>query len=425
MGKPRREGKGWSIRVQRLGQDIYLSGFNSAKAAQEAMRQRLAELGQPVPPKHGSPSKLTMAAALRLYALERLPHLKGAPQEARRINRYLNAAQMAPVECEPVALEQRHETGAHYQVTVAPGAARRLPPASLRGHRQRLASRTATSDRLRAALARTPVAKVTRHQVQAFLDALAAEGLAPATCALERALLRRLLTYARTVWHWPINPDNPATRVAMRSIDNNRERVLSLDEEQRLEAALLECRNPQVAPAIILLLETAMRSSEPLQRAAWGDVDWNRCILHLRDSKSGKRDVPLSERAMDALRKLGPGAPDAPILPLSYEALKAAWKRVCERAALADLRIHDLRHTAATRMALATGNVFLVKALTGHKTFSQLERYINVTADDVVRAQRATRPGPGAGGPVPSPVAEGTRSEGSAVIYVDFGRRSA
>src|SRR5690606_3742788 len=63
------------------------------------------------------PFQLTMAAALRLYALERLPHLKGAPQEARRINRYLNAAQMAPVECEPVALEQRHETGAHYQVT--------------------------------------------------------------------------------------------------------------------------------------------------------------------------------------------------------------------------------------------------------------------------------------------------------------------
>src|SRR5690606_18348044 len=102
-------------------------------------------------------------------------------------------------------------------------------------------------------------------------------------------------------------------------------------------------------------------------------------------------DVPLSERAIEALRQLGPGALDAPILTLTYEALKAAWTRICERASLEDLNIHDLRHTAATRMALDTGNVFLVKALTGHKTLSQLQRYINVTATDVVEVQRALR----------------------------------
>ena len=46
----------------------------------------------------------------------------------------------------------------------------------------------------------------------------------------------------------------------------------------------------------------------------------------------------------------------------------------CERAGIKDLKIHDLRHTAATRMALKTGNVFLVKALTGHKTMEMLNR---------------------------------------------------
>src|SRR5690606_221211 len=127
-------------------------------------------------------------------------------------------------------------------------------------------------------------------------------------------LLRRLFNYARTVWHWRIPADNPATGLVMRPVDNNRERVLSPAEEERLEAALAQCRNPEVAPAIILLLETAMRSSEPLQMATWADIDWERCILHLRDSKSGKRDVPLSERAIEALRQLGPGALDAPIL---------------------------------------------------------------------------------------------------------------
>ena len=53
---------------------------------------------------------------------------------------------------------------------------------------------------------------------------------------------------------------------------------------------------------------------------------------------------------------------------MSYDALAAAWRRACERANVADLHMHNLRHTAAPRMALWSGNVLIVKALTGHKT---------------------------------------------------------
>ena len=83
---------------------------------------------------------------------------------------------------------------------------------------------------------------------------------------------------------------------------------------------------------------------------------------------------------------------DDPIVHISYEALKASWKHVCERAGVEGLRLHDLRHTAATRMALKTGNIFLVKALTGHKTLGQVARYVNVKAADVVNVMHAAAP---------------------------------
>ena len=86
---------------------------------------------------------------------------------------------------------------------------------------------------------------------------------------------------------------------------------------------------------------------------------------------------------------LGGGELDDPIVQITYESLKAAWYRACERAGVDGLHMHDLRHTAATRMALKTGNIFLVKALTGHKTLSQLERYVNVKASDVVNVMHA------------------------------------
>jgi hypothetical protein len=94
--------------------------------------------------------------------------------------------------------------------------------------------------------------------------------------------------------------------------------------------------------------------------------------------------VPLSPSALDALKALVPGEQDQPIVGITYEALKASMRRALERAGIQDFHLHDLRHTAATRMALETGNVFLVKALTGHKNMAMVNRYVNVKATDVV-----------------------------------------
>jgi len=179
----------------------------------------------------------------------------------------------------------------------------------------------------------------------------------------------------------------------MPALDNARTRVMSDEEEQRIERELHSVRNAQAVVVLRLLLETAMRCGEPLgPYATWGAVDWSRAVLHLADSKSGPRDVPLSPRAIELLTEVqGPVARpgDERILTISYESLKAAWTRVCKRAEVYDLTLHDLRHTAATRFALRTGSIVLTKSLTGHKSLSQVERYVNTKADDVVKVMRS------------------------------------
>lgn len=134
-----------------------------------------------------------------------------------------------------------------------------------------------------------------------------------------------------------------------------------------------------------------MRFTEAMDTACWGHVNWDRCELELVDAKAGARVVPLNEGAMAVLRSMTRGADDEPIFGISYEALKAIFRRACERAGIEDLNLHDLRHTGATRAAKRlNGNVFLLKIITGHKTISQLERYVNPTAQDVVEAFKAT-----------------------------------
>lgn len=399
---PFTHGKGYAIRRRYRGQDIFLSGFATQAQAKRAMREKMRAIDQNERPWGLGPERTCVAQALQDYAMERLPYLKGAPQEARRINNFLRAAGLRLLEVVPVPPEARPEDpkngrGAEHVVSLQPHTSERKVPKGLHGHRKALLAASANTERHRAALAGMPMAEVTRKMVQDYIDAMRKDGHSPATIALERSVLRVLFNHAFTTWKWTALQDNPATRVRMPEVRNTRTRVLSFKEQELLDAALHDCRNGLASLTIVLLRETAMRASEPLEHAKWRDVDWQRKVLKLRDGKTGAREVPLSPAALEALlalQELGAGKPDEPIVQVTYEALKAAWRRACARAGIEDLRIHDLRHTAATRLALKSGNVFLVKALTGHQTIQMLERYVNVGPDDVVNYMHQPTGGP-------------------------------
>lgn len=435
MAKPYLDGKFWAMRRRFDGHEVFVSGCATGAAAKKQMDLRVTQLSSAGKPKGLGPDRTTLAQALQDYAMERLRFMKGAAQEANRINRFLRAAGLATLKvsrCEPgvtdvaAPAEPMDETGTEtgpegsgkrtgkgklFDISLLPPVAMRSIPKGLGGHRKLLAKSTAASDAVRDRLARMTMAKVTSDDVQALISACRDDEREPATVHLERALIRRIFNYSRDRWNWTAPVKNPGTGLDMPMVDNGRDRVMSMEEQARLDEAVHGCRNSLVGPTLTILRETAMRSSEPLTHARWKDVNWGLKILALSDAKAGKRDVPLSPAAIDALRQLwelGRGEESDPIVHISYEALKASWELVCKRAGVEGLRLQDLRHTAATRMALKTGNLFLVQALTGHKTLSQVTRYVNVKAADVVAVMHAEVPAAG----TPAPLKSGERVAG-------------
>ncbi|WP_374326910.1 tyrosine-type recombinase/integrase [Azonexus sp.] len=387
--KPYQEGSVWSFRLRLKGQSIYRTGFANESAARrevERLRQKILEAGKP---KHNGPWRTTLAQSLQMYALERLPFLKGARQESNRINRYLRAAGLEIVQAVKLQGEAAGK-GRYFEVNLVAGDGTRKIPNGLHDYRRRQTEQTERTERLIQLLAHTPVAKIHNYQIQDLVDVMQLDGYEAASVGLERALIRRLFNYARKTWLWVEPAINPATHLTMPTIDNARDRVLTNAEWAKVSTQLEKSLNPYVAPAIALLLETAMRVSEPLFHANWADVDWQRCLVRLQDGKAGARDVPLTPVAMDILLKLSAMRQDdlaeQRILPITYETIKAAWTRACASAGIKDARIHDLRHTAATRFTLElNGNMPVLKVITGHKTYSQLSRYINVQPEDVSR----------------------------------------
>ena len=336
------------------------------------------------------PHRTSMAQALQDYGRQRLPFPKGARQDANCMNKLLRAANLATLGVTPWAeavawglvqetaqRKDRKGKGQYFVVElVEPEPARRIPK-RVSEHRKALERQTACSNALRKHLACLPVAAVQPHHLQRLVDALRAKGREPATLQLEQALYRGFFNYVHNICNWATPAEYPATHLVMPPVDNARDRVMSAAEEARLDEALKDCRDAVTAQAVVLLTETGMRASEPLRYATWGAVDWERKVLRLRDAKADRRDVPLSPRALEVLRTLRGDAerePQARIFESTYESLKAAWNRALDRAGLTDLRLQDLRHTAATRLALKTGNVLLVKALTGHKKMAMVDR---------------------------------------------------
>lgn len=419
MAEPFKEGTGWAYRIRKNGVEEYKAGFASKAAAQKAQAKRVQEIESLDKPKGRGPTSTSLGVALMDYGRERLPYLKGAAQEANRLNHYLRPLGLPVLKTKKLAVKHddlkvkmREEKGArtvYCEVELvregAPDAlGGRKIPNGLHKHRAKLELQGAATQKKRAWLASRMVADITRYDLQELIDAMRDDSYSEATVHQERALLRSVFNHCRDGWNWTKPMRNPAAAIKLEKLKNERDRILLKKEWIRLAPELFAQENKLVLPLVCLMVETGMRSGEPLTQATWGDVDWENCILNLRDSKTGAREVPLGPGAIETLqwmqqelgallkrqlrRKTGesidPFGPDMPLFPTTYEAVKDVWKTTCRVCGIENLRLHDLRHTAATRYHRElNGDIDSVMVITGHQTYVSVRRYINQTATDV------------------------------------------
>jgi integrase len=117
----------------------------------------------------------------------------------------------------------------------------------------------------------------------------------------------------------------------------------------------------------------------------WDNIDYSKRTAYLQLTKNGdSRTVPLSIRAIQTLQAL-PISIDGRVLPINFAALENNFKRARERVNLKDLRIHDLRHTAVTRLAEKLPNLIELSAVSGHRSLAMLKRYYHPKAEDIAR----------------------------------------
>ncbi len=201
-----------------------------------------------------------------------------------------------------------------------------------------------------------------------------------ATVNRELATLRHIFNLAKR--NKKFYGDNPVSIAGLLREDNNRDRVLSLDEEERL---MTECAD-HLRPILITALNTGMRKGEILS-LTWNNVDFdnNLFIITASNNKSKKtKRIPINSHLKTMLLELKlktQAFNDYVFLSHDYKPLKdikTAFKNPCRRAKVEGLRFHDLRHTAGTRMLESNVNIVAISEILGQSSIDiTKKRYLH------------------------------------------------
>lgn len=218
-------------------------------------------------------------------------------------------------------------------------------------------------------------------------------GLAPATVEKIRVTFNRSFELAAK-WGIPGGQVNPVRGVARRRYSNARQRYLTAAQAKQLHEAVAASPNPQLKFIVGLLLLTGARKSELLY-AKWQHVDLERKAWFIPDTKTGKpRHVPLSQAAIDLINRL-PRYRDCdwlvpnPETRAPFVSIKHAWDTARKAAGLHGLRLHDLRHSAASFMINAGIDLYAVGRILGHADHASTVRYSHLADQTLLKAVEA------------------------------------
>lgn len=239
--------------------------------------------------------------------------------------------------------------------------------------------------------------KITGADIKGYIRHRQSEGRANATINRELAALSSAINYCNREWEWGL--DNPVKGRLTREA-RHRERYLTRGEVGRLVTAARQQRHGELlADFIEIAVHTGCRRGELL------GLEWSRVTLEpgkesltllSSHTKSGKpRNIPLNSVAQAAIRRrLSWRSRNAPGCPWVFaresgervRCIRTGFAQAVKRVRLEDLRIHDLRHTAASWLVSDGVPLEVIKELLGHSSITMTERYAHLAPQRVREA---------------------------------------
>jgi integrase len=253
--------------------------------------------------------------------------------------------------------------------------------------------------KLIATISDADVAKaVAKRRGETFRD----EPITPSTVNRSVTVpLRAILRRARRTWKQTVQDIEWKDHLLPEPQERVRE--ATPDEEDAFEAAIRD----DYLPALRFAFLTGCRRGE-IVGLEWSKVDFFNRFVTVTGKRDRTRKIPLTDETFQLLWDLKDDHPTAVFTykakktrdgrergaryPITDAGFKTEWRRKKEKAGVQDFRFHDTRHTAATRLVRATGNLKLAQRLLGHSELATTSRYSHVTDADLRAGLEASSP---------------------------------
>lgn len=210
---------------------------------------------------------------------------------------------------------------------------------------------------------------------------------AAATANRYQAALSCAFTIAVKEWGWM--DFNIMGKVKKSKEPRGRVRFLSDKERIALLKSCKESDSRNLYIIVVLALSTGMRQGEILG-LTWDVVNLKKGQLTLHDTKNSEtRSVPITGLALKLMKEHAKVRRlDTPLVFPARKSdkpadIRSAWLSALERAKIEDFRFHDLRHTAASYLAMGGATLAEIAEILGHKTLAMVKRYSHFSTDHV------------------------------------------
>ncbi|WP_085318450.1 site-specific integrase [Derxia lacustris] len=409
--KPRVEqlDESWLVRIREKGHKALTATFKTRTDAERFIARTAEERSRGLFVDYTASLKVSLAELIVRYLLEEAPKHKSHQVLAYSLEGWLADSGSAGLELLKKYREQLRQQG--------------LPVREGKFQMRR------SSDEL--AWIHKPLSEITTVDIENFIgDRL--EAVEPSTVDREIDRLKSIFKVAIVVWDYPL-AKNPMDAVRRPKYFNERDRRISDDEERRLleafatldferavEARLSELANAALADQVfssnsarkkvlapvrakllplaretaevvpylqvfyLFQVMTAARRGETLG-LPWQHIDFDAKTAFLPETKNGRpRKLALREDLLELLRDLPRGTQR--VFDMGVDYVVGAWSKACAIAGITDLRIHDARHEALSRLA-ESGKFTLpeLQVFSGHRDLRMLMRYAHLCSSRLAR----------------------------------------
>ena len=207
------------------------------------------------------------------------------------------------------------------------------------------------------------------------------------------AALSHAFTIAVNEWDWL--DDSPMHKVKKPVEPRGRDRYLNNNERETLLQTCKQSGSSYLYTIVIMALCTGMRRGE-IMTLIWSDIHFKQKCLILRKTKNGeRRRVALSDHLIQILkqyekiRRIDTDMlfPNNPRITGNYSPIEfnSSWRSALKKSGIKDFRFHDLRHSAASYLAMNGATSSEIAEILGHKTLNMVKRYAHLSESHTSR----------------------------------------